>query len=807
MDPVANQERERASTTWSPLLAAGAWAISTTLLTPWSLPLGAATACLGLLFARRRPNRQQLAGQPRDGMRCDGLRRDGQRRAGLWALPAVLAAAPLAAPPLSARVSATQIPAAQHAAAQFPAARPPAAHPVATQATQHDGPVRVCGRVVDVVRAPLLDRTYVTLAPATRLVAARTDLDIVAGDRLSALARSSPASVPGADASLRLVLATIVIEPGPWSWRRGCQQLRRKLERELLRMVPGEHGATLSTLVLGRATRTSQDVAEAHRATGLSHLLAVSGAHAAMLAFLLGLSGRRRQLGASRARAWFVLVLLLIYGSLAGAEPPVLRALVAFVAAAVAARTGRPFGIAQALLLPALVTCLLDPLALRGPSFLLSYAAVFGLGLALRGRRPEGLAEHLADALRASLWATLLTAPLTLWFFGQLAPWTILLTPLLAPLVAIMLLLGLCAGVLALLSPTAAAPLGEVLRGLCAAYTAAVQAADALPGTPIPARASPPTELLVSMAVAGGLWILRRPTRRRIASTITLASLLWFIPPRATAWLPMVPATAEEQLTLCAVGHGQAALLQTDGYQVLVDCGSLSGGYTAARAIDVALRDRVLDLLVITHADQDHHNGVPFLLSRVWLRAAVLPVALRHTALHQRLEGDGVGVRFCAPGTPLRPLAGSSCELFAPVLPTGASDNDQSLWLRASLAGCRVMMSGDAEELGIAAALAQGIARACDVLVLPHHGRANGNAAHLLRRARPAIALASATVRDGPTELGRLAQRFGADVYTTSLHGTVTVSAHGADGAPAATGLPVRVRHEQHLLSPWAPDD
>ena len=63
------------------------------------------------------------------------------------------------------------------------------------------------------------------------------------------------------------------------------------------------------------------------------------------------------------------------------------------------------------------------------------YAAVAGLALA-GGPRDEGHLERwLLAPIRASMWATLTTAPLTLFWFGQIAPWTVVLTPLLAPLV------------------------------------------------------------------------------------------------------------------------------------------------------------------------------------------------------------------------------------------------------------------------------------------------------------------------------------------------------------------------------------
>lgn len=706
---------------------AALWALPTALLTQLCLPLAAVAACAGVLLHVGAFGR-------RFGRAC--------HPAALCALPALLAALPAVAT--------------GHRAVTAGADAWPS------------GPVHVRGTVRDTVHAPLLARTYVWLDGDVRLVVPG-ELDAVAGDHLDVLARAAAPVVPDERPHLAAIAATVNVTPGAWSWRRATALLRHRLERELLRLVPGEPGAMLATLVLGRATRPSFEIAEAHRATGLSHLLAVSGAHAAMLALLLGLSGRARHLGASRARTTFVLVVLLVYGSLAGAEPPVLRAVVAFVLAAVAARTGRPFGIASALLAPALVTCLVAPTALLGPSFLLSYAAVLGLGIALRGRRPpQGAREWLADALRTSFWATLLTAPLTLWFFAQLAPWTILLTPLLAPMVALMLLLGLVAGALSCLAPAVAEPFGVVLRALAESYAWLVESADLLPGTPVPARqAPPPWPLLLVAAALGAAFVARRPTRGRLAAALTLVVLMWFVPPLSRE---------REQLSLFAVGHGQAALLRCRGAQVLVDCGSLSGGWRAANAVHRSIVDRHVDLLVVTHADLDHHNGVPQLLGRVTFGAAALPMHLRDGDLHRRLAAAGVPLTWVPRAARVRPLDGVPFQVFAPDLPPRASQNDRSLWVRATIDGLDVLLCADAQETGTAAALASGFATRCDALVLPHHGRRNANAPALLQRTAPGLALASAATADGDTALGALARRLGARLYVTGRCGTVHLS-------------------------------
>ena len=125
--------------------------------------------------------------------------------------------------------------------------------------------------------------------------------------------------------------------------------------------------------MLGRETRPAAELVQAHRATGLSHLLAVSGAHAAMLAWLLGFRSGRRGFGLAHgpSRTIALLGLLGAYAVMTGGEPPVLRAILAFGLYAVATHTGRPLPVGTALAVPALVTALVQPTAVLGPSFLL----------------------------------------------------------------------------------------------------------------------------------------------------------------------------------------------------------------------------------------------------------------------------------------------------------------------------------------------------------------------------------------------------------------------------------------------------
>jgi len=698
------------------LLGLAAFAVPTAILTSWCLPAAAALAALGWLLAVHT--------------------RAWFGRTGLVALPALLVSLE---PPQQPRL------------------------------LPRPGPVQVRGVITEVRRTPATGETLIMLGSGERSLRLHltTRTEALPGDRLQAVASLANPVVPDQAPGLQVPPQGYRLESGGISLPRLCHGLRRRLERELLRLVPGDLGALLSTLTLGRATATSSGLTQAHQGTGLSHLLAVSGAHAAMLAFLLGLGGNRRQrLSPGRLRTSFALGALLVYGAITGAEPPVFRSVIAFGLAMLAVATGRPLSLWTALLLPALLTTLWQPAALTSASFLLSYAAVFGLSLA--GSTGEGrLARWVYAPLWASVWATLLTAPLTLYWFGQLAPWSIALTPILAPLVAFLLLGSLLASSLACLVPALASPLAWLLEPAAALYAAIVQLADTLPGTPIHAPAAPPAWALGLAGLLAAGTVLRWPQRRGIAAAAVLCCLPYFVPLQ-----PPNPPT----LQLLAVGHGQAAIARLPGgAQVAIDCGSQQVPLRAARRMVQHLPVRRLDLLVITHGDHDHTSGLPWLLQRVAVPRAVLPDVLRTSPVAALLASQSIAVQWLAPGDRLQPLPG--LEVHAPRLASTASANDQSLWVHLDLGSTTALLTGDAESAGINAAMAQGFVRPVDLLVLPHHGRPTPWARALLAAARPLACFASAATADGETALGAEVRSAGSDLWVTGLHGDLELRA------------------------------
>lgn len=611
---------------------------------------------------------------------------------------------------------------------------------------------------------------------------------LLPGDMVRCVARSTPAGMPGMPNSLRAAAGGLEVQPGRTSFARLAAKARNDFAAILRGMLGGEEAELLVTLVLGERASIPADLREAHRATGLSHLLAVSGAHAAMIAWALGLMPGGRRMRPVRSRTWLATALLLLaaYGAVAGAEAPVVRAVCVCAMGALAARDGRRLPAASGLAAPAVVTALSSPAELTSPGFVLSYAAVAGLACAAAtgpGGPPNGRERWLFAPLRASAWAMLATAPWTLLWFGQGAPWAIALTPLFAPLVTVLLLLGLAAAVLGTGAPALAAAPAACLGPLCALYAGAVRLADSLPFTPVQAPVNPEPLVLYSGFVAATVVLLLRPRPGGAALAAALACLPHFLPVRP----------AEAAFRLLAVGHGQCAVATLEhGITIVVDCGSMDQPGGPARQLVAQLRHRTIDLLVVTHGDRDHVSAIPALLGMARVQRAVLPRDLLGEPCGVALQEHGAELILLAPGATCTPAVGITVAAPSPLT---AHENDGSLWVRITISGTDVLLGGDAEARGIGAALRAGAAPPSAVLVAPHHGRPCAASSRLLDAVRPAAVLVSNGAADGLSSMGLEARARGIAVHTTGMRGDLVLE----------PGRPPRIRGglpEPLILSP-----
>jgi competence protein ComEC len=289
--------------------------------------------------------------------------------------------------------------------------------------------------------------------------------------------------------------------------RRGslADRLHGWLARRAVPGLTGERRAVLEGVVLGEDQGLSQQLRDRFRASGLYHLLAVSGGNVLVVAG--GTSVLALALGLSRLVAES-LALLAIGGYVlaVGPQPSVLRAGIAGGLGCLAWLSGRERDRWHALLLAAAALLAWNPYTLLDPGFQLSFAAVlaiFRLAPAIR-RRLDGypLPARTREPIALSAACGLATAPISWLHFRQIPLVTIPANVAAAPVVAPMLALALLAAVLPALGPMLAQA-----NGVLAAYLAGcARFFGGLPGAQVKSNAGASALAAVALLAAAYAW-------------------------------------------------------------------------------------------------------------------------------------------------------------------------------------------------------------------------------------------------------------------------------------------------------------
>ncbi|HZB24449.1 MAG TPA: ComEC/Rec2 family competence protein, partial [Gaiellaceae bacterium] len=317
-----------------------------------------------------------------------------------------------------------------------------------------------------------------------------------------------------------------------------ADRLHARLDATIAPGLDGERRAILRGVVLGEDEGLTRELRDAFRASGLYHLLAVSGQNVALLvggvlalAWLLGIPRLPAQVGALVAIAAYVLAV--------GWQPSVVRAGVAGGLASLAWLTARQRDRWWFLLVGALVLLAWNPYAALEPGFQLSFGAVAAIFVAVPrfARLFEGypMPSSLRDVLAVSSACGLATAPIAWLHFGAVPLYTVPANALAAPVVGSLLGLGLIAAALHPFAPGAAA-LVAWANGWCASYLAAcARAVASLPSAQLGSTRS--------LLVVGGLLALplvwprlHRPRAARAAVLVVMvlaANVAWRDAPQA----------------------------------------------------------------------------------------------------------------------------------------------------------------------------------------------------------------------------------------------------------------------------------
>ena len=520
--------------------------------------------------------------------------------------------------------------------------------------------------------------------------------------------------------------------------------------------------AVVSALLVGDQAGLDSADWDVFRATGVAHLMSISGLHITLWAWvarwLILRLWRYSDIG---GRSWCLtlpapyaaqvggLLLAWVYAVFSGWGIPSQRTIAMLATVCVLQLQAVRWPLHTQWLLAMVAVLLIDPWALMQAGFWLSFVAV---GMLFMGQptpvpaaaanpvlphtqwqKLNGLGRYIVSLCKEQWMISVCLAPLCIILFQQVSlvglfanlfaiPWvTWVVTPLAFG--------GLLWSPLWQASAWAAQILHAVLEPLSQLSWAVWHSA------------APPWWVAAAGLVGAGMWAWRWHGVFRLAGLLLLLPSLF--------WPASRPPTETVELLAADVGQGNAVLVRTAQHSLLFDAGPRYGSESdAGERVWLPLLQRMnerLDILLLSHQDADHTGGalaihanqpqaqiLSSITSAHWLGNTL---KMKPCQAGQSWQWDGVQFDI------IHPLASDYDKRLSP--------NARSCVLRVHAQGQTVLLTADIEAFQEQALLERmGTALKADVLLVPHHGSKTSSTHGFLDAVQPRIAWVQAGYRN-----------------------------------------------------------
>lgn len=544
--------------------------------------------------------------------------------------------------------------------------------------------------------------------------------------------------------------------------------------------VAGGHEmlGVLQGLAIGDTRAMTVEQWRVFAATGTTHLMAISGMHIGMVAMLAAWCGgnivrwRRAQalgLTAMHGQVLAGMSAALIYSVLAGLSIPTQRTLVMLCIYFGLRWQRRTLAIGRSLGLAVMAILLLDPFAPLAAGAWLSFVAVLVILLATSGRLVREGA--IVGFCRVQLAVSLGLIPVLLLAFGNLSLVAPVANAVAAPAFTLLIVPAVLLGTLAAAIHPAAG--GLLLQLPAMLLEAGWPLLEWLARHPLAVWYAPQPSLPVFVALLAGVLLLMLPAiwPLRLAGAFLCLPMMFYRAP--------TPAPGTFELTVLDVGQGLAVVVRTHSHALVYDTGpAFQSGRTAAElAVLPFLRHadvRRIDMVMISHGDQDHSGGLLDVLAALPVRTVSVGAAVNqappdriHCERGQQWRWDDVTFTVLHP----EPDSGAQAE------PRRSNDGSCVLWIRGRDGSA--LLTGDIEAGAEHDLLERGL-RPVNVVVAPHHGSDTSSSSLFVAGVRPDVTIFSTGYRNRwnfprPAVVERWREA-GALTYDTSASGAIRVT-------------------------------
>ncbi|SPD72733.1 DNA internalization competence protein ComEC/Rec2-like protein [uncultured Desulfobacterium sp.] len=565
-------------------------------------------------------------------------------------------------------------------------------------------------------------------------------------------------------------------------YREVLEKFRMPIRTFFTQNLDPEEDAIYSAIILGETHKISPDLRESFNQTGLSHLLAVSGLHIALVAWLAFFIFKwclsrsyslTLKIDIKKYAAILTCIPVIGYSLIAGFQVSCQRAMIMGLAFLLSMILGREKETWSTLALSGLVILTTDPHAILGLSFLLSFGAVIGIlwlnpvimktAPDLDEDRTKTIRHHIylyfVGLVSVCLSATIFLLPIIVYYFHNISIASVPANVMTVPIIGLWVLpLGLLS-VMVL-------PFSDLLAGLLLHLGAwglglmmdIIRFWASLSWSSIWVVTPNVFEIFSYYALLFCLYFIRHSKWAKIgfaALTLILIADIGF-------WVNRVYFNKDLRVCFIDVGQASAALVEfPGGKKMMIDGGGFSRDTFDVGRMVVApflWRQKIsrIHYIVLSHPQADHMNGLKFIArafhpEEFWHNGDMVSTQSFKDLLYI-VEKNNVSRVLPKDLTGGRDINGALVEALHPVVHESSSQafyaetdlNNNSLVLKISFHKKSFLFPGDLEKNGENSLISEAnISLKSDVLLSPHHGSKTSNTEGFLKMVAPKICVIS----------------------------------------------------------------
>lgn len=534
------------------------------------------------------------------------------------------------------------------------------------------------------------------------------------------------------------------------NFKKSIDRMRDHLLKAMKKVMSEYDAAALFAMLFGGYGGIKPEFLEAFTATGIVHILSVSGSHIALLAATLQQIGNFLRIKPIFT-AFYIIIVIFCYCTFSGFVPPVIRSSIMGILTFGAMALGREKDGRRILALTGLSMLVFKPHLIFDISFQLSFGATAGL-LYLSPyvqRKFSFLPKWLAANLALTIAAQLSVLPFLAWYFNTLSLSALISNLVAVPIVEYIIIFGLLGAVIGMLIPF----VQNIFFVLCSLSLGLVynitSAVAAIPGGNIYLPSGGMIIGLVYYFLLGLVVYNDKFYRIKFKSYIISSCIILFT---FVLWFGIKP-DGLVRVHFIDVGQGDATLVTTPTKKaVLIDTGGIlqskSDFDVGARVVVPYLKHygiTEIEYLILTHAHEDHAGGAKAVYKKIKVNHILIgrEDKIEYAKVFQTsLENMPTcipayqGQKFAVDGVDFEVLA----AMDGVKLKTG---NEVSNVIKISYGQHSFLITGDLDANGENLLLQEGAVLSSSVLKVGHHGSKTSSTVDFIKQVNPIYAMIS----------------------------------------------------------------